>query len=502
MSRWPLAALAVLLSACGGSPPPPSTPRTPPSGATVAAPVAAAPDPLGPKPDVPTPAPFAPPTPAVYAGPNGVTVWLLERHTVPFVAVTVAIPAGSSSDPRGKGGLADASLNMMDEGAGTRGAIELSRAVDTLGATLATGATTDTSAVSLSVLKKNFAPAMAILGDVVVRPRFDAGEWKRVHDLWLGDLKERASEPREVSRVVARAALFGADHPYGHPVDGTVASAKAVTLDDVKAFYRKTWRPDRAFVVAVGDVTKEELAPLLESSFGQWKAPSEAAPTVVVPPTPQGPWPHAVLVDRPDAPQSMVVVVRPGVAAGDPSSPALWRVNEAIGGSFTSRLNQDLREEHGWSYGAGSSVAFTRGVGPITMSAAVITEKTVDALTALLADVDLFSKKGLTEEEVQKTRSQARAELVEAYEGAAAAAGRLAMDAALGLPADYEATTSLERDSATKGALDRLAATDFDASHGVVVLVGPRAKLEKPLAAAGFAQVELRDADGNVVKAR
>jgi predicted Zn-dependent peptidase len=163
-------------------------------------------------------------------------------------------------------------------------------------------------------------------------------------------------------------------------------------------------------------------------------------------------------------------------------------------------LNQDLREEHGWSYGAHSHASPLRGVGQITMSAAVITDKTIDALKAMLADVDGFARKGLTDEEVHKTRSQARSEIVKAYEGAGSVAGRLASDAALGLPPDHEASVSLRRDAATKEALDRLAAEYFDPSHAVVVIVGPRAKLEGGLGAMGLLPIEIRDAEGNVVK--
>jgi len=500
VDRVALGLTAAVLASCGGAPPPPPPP---PPVHVVATPVVAPAlpaDPLGPRPTVATPAPFEPPKPVVYAGPNGMTVWLIERHTLPFVAVTVSVPTGSSSDPKGKGGVADSAADMMDEGAGTRGAIELSRAVDTLGATIGTGAGIDETSVSLTVLKKNLTPAFAILGDVVSRPRFGAEDWKRVVELRQNELRERASEPDETARVVARVAMFGPDHPYGHPVDGTLESSRRISLADAKAFYRAAWRPDRAVVVAVGDVTRDELSSLLSSAFGGWTLPATPAPPIVTPAPPAGPFPRAVLVDRPDAPQSVIALVRPGVSASDPATPALSRVNAALGGSFTSRLNQDLREEHGWSYGAHSRVSAPRGVGMITAGASVVTDKTIDALKAMLSDVETYSAKGLTDEEVEKTRSQARADLVSAYEGAGTVAGRLATDAMLGLPADYEATASIRRDTATKEMLDRLAAQYFDPTHAMVVVVGPRAKLEGPLGAMGFSQLEIRDANGELVK--
>ena len=491
MNRAICLVLGCLLSGCGS-----------PKGATIpAAAKAAAPDdPLGGKPEVTMPPPFTPPAPVVYTSANGMTVWLLERHELPIIALTLAIPTGSASDPADKAGLAFATATMLDEGAGKLGALDLARAAETLGASLRTGASADFSYAQLTVLKSNFAPASALLGDVVVRPTFPAVEWKRVKDLWLNDLKQRASEPEEVAGVVELAVLYGATHPYGHPTEGLLASAAKIELPDVARFYKDAWRPDRAVLVAVGDVTRAELDERIGAALGGWKAPATPPPPVVTPAAPAGPWPRIVLVDRPDAPQSVLALVRPGVAAGDGDAPPLGRVNVALGGSFTSRLNQDLREEHGWSYGAHSRLTLTRGPGSIVASAAVHTEKTGEALKALLADVDGYARGGMTDEEVVKTRLQARSELVEMLQTVDGAALRLARDAALGLGADYEAKASVRRDTAKKDELDKLAGRFFDTKQAIVVIVGPREKLEGPLAALGFTALELRDAEGNLTK--
>ena len=494
---------SLALVACGGAEPAAKPPvvATPAPSATPAPPVStASTDPLGPRPEIAVPAPWQPPAPTVYTTANGITVWLLERHALPMVAVTVVVPTGASSDPKGQAGLALASTNMLDEGAGKLGALDLARAIDQLGAKVHTGTTSDMSFVQLTTLKRNFQPAMQILGDVVVRPRFDAIEWKRVHDLWLNDLKQRVSEPNEVSAVVSSVALFGADHPYGHPIDGFVSTANKVTLADAKKFYGQAWRPDRAIVVAVGDVVKGELDPQIDAAFNAWKKPSEAPLPIVTPPAPDGAHPKLILVDRPDAPQSVIALVRAGVAAGDPKAPPLVRVNKALGGSFTSRLNQDLREEHGWTYGAHSRVSGSRGVGSIVAGAAVFTDKTVEALKALLADVDDYARIGVTDDETTKTRLQARADLVDQYESVEAASMRLARDAALGLGPDYEAKASILRDEADKKMLSKLAQIYFDRNDAVIVIVGPRAKLQEPLEKAGLPAAELRDAEGNAVK--
>jgi predicted Zn-dependent peptidase len=438
--------------------------------------------------------------PQVFAATSGINVWLLERHDVPLVACDLDVPSGASSDPKGKAGLAYATANMLDEGAGKRGALDLARAIDDLGAHLDTDANADASSVSISVLKRNLDKAFALFGDVVARPRFEAAEWKRVSDLWTNELKERDKDPNATARVVYRVALFGADHPYGHPWDGTLQSAKAVTLDDVRAFYRTAYRPDRATLVCVGDLTKAELTPLMDAAFGSWKAPATPPPAPVVPQAPAGPWPKLVLVDRADAPQSVIATVRTGLAASSTDAPPLWRVNNVIGGSFTSRLNQDLREAKGYTYGAHTRYSESRGPGMVIATAAVRTDATGDALGALLSDLKTFAEGGLTDDETDKSRSQARGELVGTYESYEHIAGHLAADASLGLPPDWEAKSSQLLEAAAKADLSRLAKQYFSPDGAIIVVVGPRARVQPQLDKLGLPAPEIRDAVGNVVK--
>jgi predicted Zn-dependent peptidase len=486
--------------ACGGQSPAPLPPPAPSPPASAPQASATPPDPLGPRPEPPMPAAFVPPTPVVFTASGGITVWLLERHQVPLVSCEMTVPSGASSDPPGKAGLAYATANLLDEGAGKRGAIDLARALDDLGARLDTEANADASFVSLTVLQRNLEKAFAIFGDVVARPRLEAGEYRRVKELWQNELREREKDPDATARVVYRAALFGSDHPYGHPWDGTLRSAKAVTLDDVKRFYASAWRPDRATLVCAGDVSQATLTPLLDAAFGAWKAPATPAPAPLVPPAPKGPWPKLVLVDRPDAPQSVIATVRPGPAASSPDEPALWRVNDAIGGSFTSRLNQDLREAKGYTYGARSRFSVSRGPGQVVSWANVVTDKTGDALAAMLSDLREFAAGGMTEDEVARTRSQARGELVSAYESVAGAAGHLAADASLGLGPDHEGKVAEARDAAPKTTLDALARQYYAPDGAIVVVVGPRARVQPMIDKLGLPAPELRDAEGNVLR--
>ncbi|HLK35179.1 MAG TPA: pitrilysin family protein [Polyangiaceae bacterium] len=494
-----LGAWAVGAQACGGgvapAPPPPV-----PTAVPVASVAPPPPDPLGLRPEVSEPPAFLPPSPSTFRASNGVEVWLLERHEAPIVSCDMTVPTGASSDPKGKGGLAYVTANMLDEGAGKRGAIDLARALDDLGASLHTDANADASFVSITVLRRNVEPAFALFGDVVIRPRFDPAEFRRVKDLWHNELLEREKDPNATARVVFRATLFGADHPYGHPWDGTPQSAKSIGVEDARLFYGSAWRPDRAKLVCVGDITAEALTQLVESAFKSWRAPATAAPAPIAPPAPKGPWPRLVLVDRPDAPQAVIAVLRPGIAASDAEEPVLFRTNDAIGGSFSSRLNQDLRERHGYTYGARSVFSRSRGPGLVVSMANVVTDKTGDALAAMLEDLKQFASGGLTEDEVERSRSIARGELVGSYESVESIAARLAADVSLGLPPDWEAKASEKRDHAQKTELDALARTFFDPTDAVVVVVGPRARVQPMLEKLGLPAPEIRDAVGMPVK--
>ncbi|WP_437993236.1 M16 family metallopeptidase [Sorangium sp. So ce145] len=492
-------------------------PRTPAQSAAraeaprpSAPPAAAEPaDPLGPKPELPKPQPFTPPAPVVLDGPNGAKVWLLERHTLPIVSVSIGVASGSADDPKGAAGLAHITADMLDEGAGTRSAVELSSAINDLGATLSVGARADGSVATLSVLKKNFDKAFSLLADVVARPRFEAKEWKRVSELWQNDLRKRGDDATRVSGLVSMAALYGPGTPYGHPVDGLVADAKSIGLPAVKAFYKAAWRPDHAVITVVGDITRDELQQALSRDLGTWSAKgatASAAQSTKGAAEAQGAaaapaWkpPRLVIVDRPGAPQSVIAAVREGVAASDPRRPMLQLINSALGGSFTSRLNQNLREDHGWSYGAGSTFTETRLPGAFVARASVVTEATGPALKEMLAELAKMADSGLTRDELAKVQAQDRAELVSAYETVNRTAQRLGTLARLKLPETFDGDASKARQSATLASLAELARA-VDPKTATVVVVGPRQEILPQLQGIGLGEPEAWDVEGQPIQ--
>lgn len=482
-----LAAVCLLAAACEPPAPPkrPSPPESSPPGASPRAAVAPPPaNPLGPKPEPAAPAPYVPDAPRVRTLKSGLTVWVLERHAVPLVSMTLVVPGGAARDPRGKHGLAAITANMLDEGAGRRGALDLARHFESLGAELSTGATADYSFAQLTVLKRNLRAVWPAYVDVFAKPSLLPADFARVRELWRNELKARRAEPEDVARVAGLALHYGLDHPYGHPPEGTLRGAAAITVADVAAEYARAYRADVATLVIVGDVADADLTALEPEldRFARGAAPRGAAPPArEVPPAPAPVRRRVVVVDRPGAPQSVVSLLLPAVPAGHDEAPLLSRANIALGGSFTSRLNQDLREERGLTYGASSRLSFSRGAGVFVAHAAVQTDKTQEALAALMADVVAYAHGGPTPAETEKTRLVARADLVEAFEGVSPASSRLARLAGVGLPHDHDTRTSPRRDGATRAELADAARRWLDPTRGAVLVVGPKATVLKAL---------------------
>lgn len=457
--------LVALLAGC------PGPAQAPDDGAHVNPPPT---DPLAERPTLGAPIPYRAPEPQIFETAEGTEVWLIERHEVPVVAIELSVPIGSAADPVGKGGLAHVATAMLDEGAGARDALQIASDIQTLGAQLHTETSFDGSRVSLQVIKKHLPTAFGIFADVVARPRFDPAEWERVTKLWYGSLEKRADSPEAVASVVRQAVLYGPDTPYGHPIGGHLDTAKAISLDDAKAFYERVWRPDRARLVVAGDITRAELEDLVGRGLGDWKRPTEAAPGDMSPPAPLSSRPRLVVVDRPEAPQAVITVVGRGVSADDAALPLLELVNTALGGSFTSRLNQNLREDHGWTYGARSRFLETRGVGPFIASSSVELPVAGAALREMLAEIGKMAEAGLSAEELEKTRARDLVDLIETHQTVGGLVGRLGSLAILGLSPAHDAKASEARQAASLEQINAIAKEHLDPTTMSVVVVGPR----------------------------
>ena len=487
-----LIALGLVAAGCPRPAPEPLTGNQPPPPPSA--------DPLRDKPTLAAPTPYLAPPTTVFETSEGLTVWLVERPSLPIVALSLSVPVGSAQDPPGKGGLCHITTAMLDEGAGDRDAIDISTEINDLGAELGAQVSLDGSQVTLTVLRKHLARAFPIFSDVVIRPRFDAAEYKRVSGLWLDGLRSRSDEPTTVARLVRAAALYGPDTPYGHPTDGYLDTAQAIDVGDIKAFHHASWRPDRALLVAAGAVTRAELERLIAEHLGSWTKPSTPLPASAPPPTPLQGRPRLVLVDRQDAPQAVVSVTRPGVAAAQPDAALLELVNTALGGSFTSRLNQNLREDHAWSYGARSAFVETRGVGPFVAQSSVFTNVTAAALREMLSEIDRMAASGLTEDELRKVRARDLTDTIETHETVDGLVSRLTSLGILGLPPDHDSRASRVRQKASLRDLARLASRYLSTKDATIVVVGPAEQLLPQLRALDVGEVERWSPEGRPLR--
>jgi predicted Zn-dependent peptidase len=412
---------------------------------------------------------------------NGVPVWVIERHRVPLVQVNVILRGGSSLDRTGRFGLASLVANMLDEGAGTRSALELADAVEYLGADLSTTASFDYTAVRLATPVRNLPEALSLLGDVVLRPTFPATELDRLKKERLTTLLQAQDNPAAIVQAAFPRVVFGSAHRYGTPVAGLAPVVEAITADDIRSFYKEHFVAGNATIVVVGDVTMATATEQLTRVFGSWPGAGARA-AAAIPTAPQLTSRAIVLVDKPGAAQSQIRIGWVGVPRSTPDYATLRVLNTILGGSFTSRLNQNLREEHGYTYGASSMFDMRTSAGPFLAAAGVQTDKTADALHEFFVELEGIQKP-VPPDELEKAKNYV----------------------ALGFPAEFETTgdlaqkleelvvNNLPEDTYRNfvGAVTRVTAADVQKAAAryvqpgkmAVVVVGDRKVIEPGIAA-------------------
>lgn len=311
---------------------------------------------------------------------NGLAVWMVEHHEVPLAQINLIVRSGSAADPIGKYGVGSLTAAMLDEGAGSRSALDLADAIEFLGANLSTASSFDSSAVRMSVPVSKLAEALPLMADVALRPAFPAGELDRLRKERLTALLQARDNPAALVQLAFPRVVFGPTHRYGTSANGRPATIETLTADDLRTFYRAHFRPDNATLLVVGDLTPATALPMLEKAFGGWKAEGMAPLVAAVPNAPQLGKRQVYLVDKPEAAQSQIRIGWVGVARATPDYAVLEVLNTVLGGSFTSRLNQNLREKNGYAYGANSGFDMRLSAGPFLAAAGVQTDKTGDAV--------------------------------------------------------------------------------------------------------------------------
>jgi predicted Zn-dependent peptidase len=420
---------------------------------------------------------------------NGLDVWLVERHEVPLVQVNLLVHAGSGDDPAGAFGLASLTAAMLDEGAGALSALEIADEIDFLGADLATSSSFDASAVRLNVPVRTLERALEIMADVVLKPTFPAEDLERLREERLTALLQARDDPAAVAAAAFPRVLFGDTHRYGTSAVGTTATIKAFTRQQLAAFHGEEYRPVNATLIVVGDITAATALPLLESAFGGWTG-ERAAQRASLPAAPRPRERQVTIVDKPGAEQTAIRIGTVGVARSTPDYFPLQVLNTVLGGSFTSRLNQNLREQHGYAYGANSRFDMRLAPGPFVAAANVQTDKTAESVTEMFNELEAI-RKPIGAEELAKTKNYLALGFPSAFETIEDLAARIEELSIYGLPEQFYADYTTKIGAVTAAAAQRAASAIIDPDALAVVVVGDRARIEAGIRALNLGPVRV-----------
>ncbi len=421
---------------------------------------------------------------------NGLNVWTAEHRDLPVLSFVLLLAAGAAQDPRHRLGLSALTADMLDEGSGDRSALDMEDALSRLGAQLDTEVGSDAAVVSLLTLSRFGDAALALLADMVARPRLAEEDFERVRELRLTRLKQlRDFAPVVADRLLTRLLYPG--HPYGHPPIGRAAMLRETTVDDVRDLHARLWRPSRMTLVAVGDASHDELLRAADRAFGSW-APGElmqdgngaAAPAIPAPSA------RLAILDRPGAAQSELRIGQVAAPRLTPDYHALLVLNAILGGQFVSRLNMNLREAKGYTYGARSAFDFRRSHGPFVVQAAVQTTATAESVQEVLAEVGAIGRgRPATTDEVDLARSSLTRGYPRNFETAGQVARGVAQLALFGLPDE-----TFERFVPSVNGVDTEAVTQaaarIDPSRMTVAIVGDRERVGESLLGLGLGAPE------------
>lgn len=392
---------------------------------------------LAKRPLLPPLKPFSAPVPKELRLANGMQVLLVARPGAPLLALQFVSRGGSLADPARLPGLASLAAAMLEAGSAGRSQTAIAAQADALGASLEVGAGPEALQVRLTALPTRFKGMVDLLADVALRPNLEPGEWDKLKARRGAELQSRSANPSLGARMAFQAALYGAG-AQGRPATGTPEAIAAMRLEDVRGFLAGQ-TPDACTLVVVGAVTEAELLPVLEAGFGRPWEGRTPRPKLQPDPVPAT-HPRLATVAFPGKPQTVLLVGQPGVRGTDPDAPALALLNEVLGGSFTSRLNQNLREVHGYTYGASSSFGFGAQPGPFMVATNVKTDTTGAALAETLKELARVRQAPLSEEELTKGKALLAFNLVGTLQGAGATAALVAQNLLQGLPLDDLAT--------------------------------------------------------------
>jgi zinc protease len=424
---------------------------------------------------------------------NGLPVWIVELHKVPVVQVNLVVLAGGAEDPAGKFGVTSLMTAMLAEGAGSRSALQIADAVDFLGADLGAGSTFDASAVRLHVPVARLADALPIMADVALRPTFGQDELERLRRQRLTALLQARDDPGTIASQAFARILYGQTHRYGTAMAGTAETIKALTTADLRARFAAAFAPGDSALLVVGDVVPDKALPILEAGFGSWRSQAAATP-VKLPAVDEPARREVYIIDKPGAPQTQIRIGWIGVPRSTTDYFPLQVMNTILGGSFSSRLNMNLREKHGYTYGATSGFDMRAGAGPFTAAAGVQTDKTSESLTEFFTELNGILQ-AVPAEELSRAKNYVSLRFPSGFETTSDISRRLEEALIYHLPEDYFSRYVQNIEAVTAADVQRVARKYIQPARFVVVVVGDRKVVEPGIRALDIGPIKTLSID-------
>lgn len=423
---------------------------------------------------------------------NGLQISLMEKHDVPLVQVELVVWGGAVNDPENKSGLSSMTASMLEEGAGDRNALELADAIDFLGADISPFAGNHTAGLIMHTPLSKLDSALSLFADIALRPTFPSDELERNRKERLTELMQWHDDPGTIASVIFDRTLYGTHHPYGIPGMGNEQSLRAMTADDLKNYYQTYFHPNNGFIVVTGDVIVKEIQPRLESLFGNWKKKDVELPKLSA--VQQIQQRRIYVVDKPEAAQSVIRIGRIGVSRSTDDYFPLLVMNTILGGSFTSRLNHNLREVHGYAYGAGSIFDFRPTPGPFIAAADVQTNVTDKALSEFMKELEGVLQP-VSDDELIRAKNYLALQYPQNFQSVAQLDAQLSDVNVFGLPDDYFNTYVQKVLAVTKDDVQRVAKKYIDPEKVAIIIVGDRKQIESGITALNLAPVQFLTID-------
>ena len=427
---------------------------------------------------------------------NGLEVVLAERNDLPLVRMQLLVDAGFAADPGSQPGLASMTAAMLDEGTEKLDALEIAERLDLLGASIGSGANLDLNTVSLSALRENLEASLELFVDVIRNPAFPQSDLDRLRKQRLSRIQQEEAQPMGMAMRVLPPLLYGSGHAYSQPLtgSGTVASVEAMTREDLQRFHDRWYAPNNATLVVAGDVSLAEITGMLEETFASWDRSEVPTKRVTSAQTASGA--RVYILDKPGAPQSMIMAAQLIPPTANPDEIAFETMNTVLGGAFISRINMNLREDKHWSYGAFSFAWDAAGQRPFVVLAQVQTDRTAESLTEIRNEItEIRGPRPVTDEEIAWAVDNLALSLPGNWETIGAVGGSLSEIVRFGLPDDYFETYAGEIRNVTPAQASAVARSFLDPDRMVWVVVGDRSEIEESIRDLDFGPVEVLELD-------